>query len=164
MSRVAIIAEIKNILEEVKNIGIVHGELRWSIFQDEFLNSFIVDIDGQKQIRTWMIYRDAGAMDYGSRENSLGTSVSLPIRSSMQRYDFKVEGWLSFADNETDTEFQQLIDDVLSKFEANISLNESALLRGVINYDIDHQFFGDYFVHHIQINFYAVERKGITPS
>jgi len=111
-----------------------------------------------------MIYRSGGGFDYGSRENSLGTEIAIPIKSKLARYDFKIEGWASFRDDDTDIEFQALLDTLEAKFEANISLNQTALIRSAITYEIDHQFFGDYFVHHVILSFYAVPSiKGITP-
>lgn len=163
MTRQGIQSSIKDILEDIPNIGIVHDSLRWSVYQDNWLESFVMELEGQSQVRTWMIYRSSGGMDYGSRQNSIGTGLDLPTRSSLRRYDFKIEGWTAFKDEETDEEFQLLVDTVLDKFEANISLNNSCIERGPIAYDVDHQFFGEHFVHHIIINFYASERSGITP-
>jgi len=164
MARDTIQAAIKTILETVTDIGQVHDSIRWTIHEDKFIKNFFTVVNEQQQIRTWMIYRVDGAVDYGAREGSLGTSQRIPTQSSFQRYDFAIEGWASFKDDETDIEFQSLIDSVIDKFQANISLNNTSLMRGPITYSIDHQFFGDYFVHHVIFNFYATEREGITPT
>ena len=111
-----------------------------------------------------MIYRSGGGFDFGMRSSALGTEIDIPIKAQLDRYDFKIEGWVSFADDDTDKEFQALIDSIEAKIEANISLNDTCLVRSGITYEIDHQFFGNYFVHHVIFTFYAVETKGITPS
>ena len=164
MTRALIQAAIVTILDDVTNIGPVHNGIRWTIHENEFVKAFFTDIEDQQQIRTWMVYRVEGGMDYGSRNGSLGTGVSIPTQTSLERYDFSVEGWASFKDDDTDTEFQALIDSIIDKFIANISLNSTAKMRGPINYSIDHQFFGDYFVHHVIFNFYAIETEGIIPT
>jgi hypothetical protein len=163
MSRVLIQSAIKTILETVTDIGTVYDHIRWTNYQGKFIEAFVTEVDGQPQIRTWMINRAGGGFDYGPRLGSLGTAVDIPTNTNLAKYDFQVEGWLSFKDNDTDSEFQLLIDAIEDKFKANISLNDTCLVRGPITYQIDHQFFGEYFVHHIIMEFYAVEREGITP-
>ena len=164
MSRLLILAEIKTLLESVTDIGQVHDSIRWSVSEDKFAENFITQVDERNELRTWMIYRSAGGMDYGAREGSLGTGVTIPTRTSLRRHDFVIEGWASFADDDTDATFQALVDAVLDKFETEITLNNSALTRGPIEYNIDHQFFGEILAHHVTLNFYAVERAGITPT
>ena len=163
MSRSNIIAQIKTFLEAVSDIGQVYDSIRWTIYQDKFVQDFMTQLDGQNQIRTWMIYLSGGGEDYGARQNSLGTSLSIAVRRGLSKYDITIEGWASFEDNSSDSDFQTLIDNVLAKFRPEISLNSSAVMRGPINYTIDHQFFGDIFVHHILLNFYALEEAGLNP-
>jgi|TARA_Y100000310_G_scaffold345771_1_gene469634 hypothetical protein len=163
MSRSAIISAIKTLLEAVTDIGQVYDSIRWTIYEDKFIQDFFTVVNGQNQIRTWMIYKTGGGQDYGARSGSLGTGVDIPTQSALDRHDITIEGWASFTDNDSDSDFQALVDSVLDKFRAEISLTDTALVRGPINYAIDHQFFGQYFVHHVILNFYAVERTGITP-
>jgi len=164
MSRKLIQAEIKTILETVTDIGQVHASIRWTKYEDKFIQNFIVGIEDQAEIRTWMIYRVEGGMAYGPNNGGLGTSYPVTTHQSLERYDFRIEGWASFTDDDTDSRFQDLIDAVLDKLEANISLNNTANMHGPVNYSIDHQFFGDYFVHHVIFNMYVLETFGITPS
>ncbi len=164
MTRTLIQAAIVTILETVTDIGPVHNGIRWTIHEDEWMKNFIVGIEDQAQIRTWMVSRVEGGMAYGPSGGGLGTGYAVTTQQSLERYDFTIEGWASFKDDDTDTEFQALIDSVLDKFEANISLNSTAILHGPVNYQIDHQFFGNYFVHHVIFNMYALETSGISPS
>tara|TARA_Y100000310_G_C20403817_1_gene678684 strand:+ start:287 stop:781 length:495 start_codon:yes stop_codon:yes gene_type:complete len=163
VSRSNIISQIKTLLEAVTDIGQVYDSIRWAIYEDKFVQDFFTTVNGQNQIRTWMIYRGGGGEDYGSRQNSLGTGLSIATQRGLSRYDFIIEGWASFEDNSSDSDFQTLVDSVLTKLKPEISLNSSALMRGPINYNIDHQFFGDYFVHHIILTFYATEEAGLSP-
>ena len=165
MSRKAIQSAIVDILNTVNDIGEVHGSIRWTIYENEFIKNFFAEISGQSQIRTWMVSRVEGGVDYGARNGSLGTGIPVSTQTALERYDFIIEGWASFSDlDSTDTEFQALIDSIIDKFIDNITLNTTANMRGPINYSIDHQFFGDHFVHHIIFNFYAVELEGISPT
>lgn len=164
MTRALIQAEIVTILETVSDIGPVHNGIRWTKDQDQFIKNFFHEIDDQGQIRTWMVSRVEGAFAYGPSAAGLGTGVPITTQSALERYNFTIEGWASFKDDDTDSEFQALIDSIIDKFIANISLNSTANMRGPMEYSIDHQFFGDYFVHHVIFNFYAVETEGISPT
>jgi len=164
MTRKLIQAAIVTILETVTDIGSVHNGIRWAIHEDKFIKDFMSEIDGQSQVRTWMVSRTEGGMAYGPAGGGLGTNYPVTTQQSLERYDFTIEGWTSFKDDDTDNEFQDLIDSILDKFEANISLNSTANMRGPVTYNIDHQFFGDIFVHHVIFNMYALETIGISPT
>lgn len=162
MTRALIQAEIVTILKTVTDIGSVHNGVRWAVYEDKFIQDFFSVINDEKQIRTWMITRVEGGVDYGARNGSLGSGIPITTQGGLERYDFTMEGWASFKDDDTDTEFQALIDSVIDAFEAKVSLNSTANMRGPIQYSIDHQFFGDYFVHHVIFSFYAIEVKNLS--
>jgi hypothetical protein len=164
MSRALIQAQIKTILQGVANIGNVYDSVRWVNDKEKWDRDFLKDINGQHEVRVWMIYRVGGGEDYGANINVLGTNLSIPTRTRAQRYDFQIEGFLSFADDDTDSTFQALVDSVIDAFKNKQSLNDTAIARGPINYSIDHQFFGQVLVHHVVLTTFAVERDGIVPS
>ena len=164
MSRTLIQAAIVTILNTITDIGQVHNGIRWANDKGQFIKAFYTEVNGQGEIRTWMVSRVEGGMAYGPNGGSLGTSYQVTTQRSLERYDFTMEGWASFRDDDTDNEFQDLIDSVLDKFEANISLDSTAHMHGPVTYNIDHQFFGDVFVHHVIFNMYALETFGINPT
>jgi hypothetical protein len=164
LTRLAIQAAIKTILEGVTDIGNVYDSIRWVNDKERWDSAFLKDIDGQSEIRVWMLYRISGEEAYGASDNAAGTGLSIPIRTRLQRYNYQIEGMLSFTDDDTDVRFQALLDSVIDAFKNKQSLNDTAIFRGPINYTIDHQFFGEVLVHHVILNLYAVERDGITPT
>jgi hypothetical protein len=164
VSRLLIQAAIKTILESVTDIGNVYDSIRWVNDKERWDSAFLKDIEGQTEIRVWMLYRISGEEAYGANENAASTGISIPIRTRLQRYNFQIEGMLSFTDDDTDSRFQLLVDSVINAFKNKQSLNDTAILRGPINYTIDHQFFGEVLVHHVVFGLYAVERDGITPT
>ena len=163
MSRKLILAEITTILKEVDSIGKVYDSVRWVIEESKFNESFIASIADQQQIRAWIISRVSGQDGYGAMNRGLGTLMAVPVGTRLNRYDFTIEGFMSFKDDETEAEFQDLVDSIRDKFKDNISLNSSALERGNITYKVGHTRFGEYLVHHAVIDFWAIERDGIVP-
>lgn len=164
MSRASILSAVKTILEGVTNIGNVYSTIRWVIEDDKFFKEFETLISNQQQVRVWMITRVGGEDVYGPQRNFGGTGIDIPTRTRGRRYDFQIEGFSSFTDDDTESEWQTLIDNVLDEFKNNTSLTNTALIRSSLSYIIDHVWFGKYLVHHVVIRFYAAERDGITPS
>jgi len=91
MTRALIQAAIVTILESVTDIGSVHNGIRWTIHEDQFVKDFINEIDGQSQVRTWMVSRVEGGVDYGSRSGSLGTGIPVTTQQALERYDLQLK-------------------------------------------------------------------------
>jgi hypothetical protein len=159
------LAQIVSILEAVTNIGTIHDSLRWSRDFKTLSEAYTISINNRSEIRTWLISRAGGADAYGMIQGSnLGTLVRVPVGSQLVKYDYIIDGFMSFKDNETESEFLALVDAVRDQFKNNISLNSSCFERGHIFYSIDHAFFGDHLCHHINMTFWTAELEGITPS
>ena len=157
--------QLKTILETVTDIGVVHDSIRWSRESQEFIKIFTTQINSQGQIRTWMVSRVSGADAYGMLQSaSLGTQIRVPVGQQLRKYDWEIQGFMSFTDDETESEFQALAESVLAKFNDNISLNSSCLERGFISYKLDHVFLGDHLVHHMELTFWTAEIEGINPT
>lgn len=163
MSYVLQLAQVKSILNAVSNIGTVHDNVRWIKDSELFLAEFTKLIGTQKEIRAWIISRTGGTDEIGASVNADGTRVSIPTGTRLRRYDWAIEGFMGFKDNSTEVDFQALVDAVIDAFKDKLTLNNTAMTRGSITYRIDHTFFSDNLCHHILIQFYSVERDGISP-
>ena len=83
MTRKLIQAAIVTILETVTDIGSVHNGIRWAIHEDKFIKDFMSEIDGQSQVRTWMVSRTEGGMAYGPAGGGLGTNYPVTTQQSL---------------------------------------------------------------------------------
>jgi hypothetical protein len=163
MAYSSILAQIKTLLSAVSDIGQVYDNIRWAKDRDDFFDLFSKVIDDQRQIRCWFISRSGGQDGYGALESGLGTKYSIPINQRLIRYDIVIDGFISFSDNDTEVVFQTLVDAVRNQFKDKITLNNSALERGPISYTLEHVKFSDQLCHHVNFEFFVLERDNITP-
>jgi len=97
----AILADIKNKMDSIPDIGVVHDYERWASSWDQFISLF--KSQAHNQIRGWEITRGP---------------VSEHLRGTYFRHHlFRIRGYMSLDDaQETDKTFQQLIEEVCNTF------------------------------------------------
>lgn len=168
MSWATIVAKLNSDLSAISNIGNVHSSPRWTVFDDEFINRFTKEINGQREVRFWLITRDNVGSAYGPGQNLLGTQVSLPTSQELRRHDVIIDGFMGMSDNEDDTtedDFQSLVDSVIDALSDRTSFDDVVLIRSTdISAAIDIVEFSEVLTHHVTIQFYVVEKNNITPS
>lgn len=166
MSYSNILAEIKSTLEGITDIGNVYDSIRWSAFSDNYLNNFIANISNQDQVRVFFITREATGIAYGPTRNALGTRISISNAQALRRHNIMIEGYQSFRDNETEVDWQTLIESILTTLSSEVTFNGTAFNRSE-NIDvpaIDMTFFGDIYCHHVVFQFYVTERENVSLS
>lgn len=159
------LAAIKGIIEGVSNIGTVHDSLRWSRNPAELFQNYVSTINNQSEIRAWFISRSGGADAYGMISGaSIGTRIQVPVGQRLRKYNWTVNGFMSFSDDTTEPIWLALVDSMLDAFKNNISLDSTCLERGFLEYEIDHMAFSEVLAHHMQIRFWTAELSGINPT
>lgn len=162
MSYAAILAQIKTDLESVTNIGKVYDSVRWSIYEDSFLENFIETISGQDQVITWLITRNNVVSQFGPAQNALGTRIHVPLKQELVKHDIMIDGFMSFTDNSTEVDFQTLIDSIMADYRNIATFSNTAFIRGPINIKIEMASFGEVLCHHALITFYVTEFNNIN--
>jgi hypothetical protein len=111
---------ISAVLATIPNIGLVNNRERFVVDPSKFLDFFKTTIDGQVQIRAWLVLREAApAMAF--EQSSFGETT--------RRHQFVLHGFLGFADaSDTYGTMQALCDSVMAAFD-----NEETLgVTGVV--------------------------------
>lgn len=148
MSLSAIRTEIKNILETVTDIGLVHDYERWSVDWNTILSLF--KPTGKDYIRGWMITRAA------TTEAVLTQGIG---GSNVREHRFVIKGVMGLKDAQaTEKTFHDLVEAVCTALRQNPALNNSAEESDppqVLTVDI--RMFGQVLCHYAEIELKATE-------
>jgi len=107
------LAAIKNVLESVANIGVVHDYDRWTANLQEFRALYLVTIDGVQQVRGWDICEDT---------DEWRPTAARGVHEHRVRY--LIRGYQSVNDElATGKTFRALAETVCQTLRSNTSLN-----------------------------------------
>lgn len=148
MSLSAIRTEVKTILQNVTDIGVVHDYERWSNDWNTILSMF--QPSGKAYIRGWMITRRA----------TQEVVVTQGLGGSNQReHSFVIKGVFGLKDDiASEKTFQDLIESICSALRGNPTLNGSAIECDppqVMSVDI--RMFSQVLCHYAEIELKAAE-------
>ncbi len=116
MSLVNIRTEIKNILNTVTDVGVIHDYERWTTDWNTLLSMF--KPAGKDYIRGWMITRQAAQE---------GVSTQGVGGDNQRIHRFVIKGIGSLKDDQaTEKTFQDLVESVCQKLRENPNLNNTA--------------------------------------
>lgn len=153
MSYLTIRDKMAELLEEVTGIGQVHKIERNSVQWKEFLQRHLKE----GRVNDWEILRPITTSEIWAVQNLDG---DLP--TYLRKHEFQIKGAMGVKDeNETEQDFQVLLDAILTKFEANPLLEGRVLTPALMQAEgIGHSTFGGVLCHVAQLTYSASERTG----
>ena len=145
-----ILEKIKDLLEEIPDIGRVHGYLRYFKDEPSFNELFMTKIDGIRQVRAWCITRD------GIPQNQRYTTFG-PHRMT---HMFVIRGYLGVSDGMMSEKIMQaLIEAIIQKLDNAVTLGSRVEASGPATAPvISHAEFGRVLCHYTEINFPVTEQ------
>lgn len=151
MSESTIRAAIKDVLNTVENIGVVHDYERHAADWGKFLELFRVVMSGQPQIRGWEITRRQRT----GRQGTLGAG----FRETERRHVYRIHGYMGLQDHAASEKiFQVLIDAVCAAFSSTQRLGGASNSHEFIQVGvIEPRMFGGVLCHFCELTLTVIE-------
>lgn len=112
--RTAIVA----VLDGIEDIGAVHSRERFVVDPSRYLDLFKVSIDGESQIRAWLVLRESAV-----------PVMDAAFNETRRRHLFVLRGLLGFKDSsDTYGTLQALADEVMAAFDTQTTLSTSGVI------------------------------------
>jgi hypothetical protein len=151
MSDTAIRTAIKEVLNTVENIGVVHDYERHAATWEKFIELFRTVIAGQGQIRGWEITRRQRT----GRQGTMGAG----FRETERRHVYKLHGYLGLQDlMASEKTFQSLIDAICAAFADTPRLGGATNSHEFIQVNvIEPRMFGGVLCHFCEMSLTVIE-------
>ena len=164
MSYSTILAQIKTSVEAVTNVGKVYSNIRYAQDLGNFYEIFRTTINNQDEIRVWMISRNGRQSITGPKEVSFGNfRFVIPATQRAIVHNILIEGLMSFKDDDTEVDFQALLDSVHDQIKNNLTFSNTAKTRSDPMSTIDYRYLGPVLCHYATVEFGVLEIDGINP-
>ena len=149
----AIRLEIRSQMLQVTNIGQIHLRRRLTRFWENIFKRHKQD----GRLNTWEITRTAVGQDLNSAQGAAGTEPFFH-----DTHEILIRGFMAVKDEkDTETTFQQVVDDIRLRIQLNNRLNGAVLLPKQLQVPtIDHETFGGVLCHFVEMTYEAVVRVG----
>lgn len=126
-SETTIRARVKTVLESVTDVGVVHDYERYNNDMTTLLAQFVTKIDGEDQLRTWMISLDPGQ---SMRQQLIGFEGVGAGDNILVTYSYRVRGFMAVNDEaESEKTFAALALTIMLALEADTTLKGEQLER-----------------------------------
>lgn len=144
----AIIAAVKAKMESVADIGIVHDRVRLALSESVFRELF--KDPNNERILGWTITRESGS------------ESDISVHGTSDQHLLVLRGWMGIDDaTETETTFQQRIEDVRTAFRQDRTINGSAIYSDPVQVRLVTQgLLGSYLCHYCELTL-RVEEKHV---
>ena len=136
--------QIKVELEAVPSVLLVNPFFRWDLDRnanEQRFRKFHVPDNGKGIVNAWALSRESQSREFlTNREYQIFTEVSMHF-------------WFELSDaDETQDTFDDIVDDVLDRFEEPIRLSDEVELQGPIQLaSTDHRYFAGKLTHHAEL-------------
>jgi len=151
-----LIAAIRERVESVPDVGMVHAYQRFSQQMPDYLDHFMVTVDGVDQIRGWVVTLAADAP----------ISAELVLPDKLQRtYQFEIYGVMGLSDEtETEVQFLDLVEAIMDAVEGRADLGTVGTYNvepiSMRVYQI--RMFGNVLCHYCEIMVPVAFDRGVT--
>jgi hypothetical protein len=148
---------LKETLESVSGIGVVHATHRYTRTPEGFRDYFTALIQsGQPSyVHTWLIHRDG----FSQTDDRQATG------HEQRAHRFVIDGYWGICESDgSELAFQEILDDIADALSVHkkLSLSTVEFVRPPQIISIDHQFLGPVLCHHARIEIELLARHKIS--
>ena len=153
-----LIDQLAALVSSADPIAKIHTYMSRAVDPDIFMDAFLIEReDGKKEVRCWEIF-----LEHIRVERSGSGSPPVPLGFMHMHHSFKINGWLSYVEGQSDVRFRSMVDAVLKRLGSRIRIESTtrtlppeADFRGIVNKSRT-------LAHAVAITYTLVEVVGIT--